>query len=73
MDLKTEKLRLIELLLHTNNPSIIQKIKSIFQTEETQDIWEQLSADQQQEINNAAEEVKTGQIVPFDSFVQKYK
>ena len=73
MDIRTEKLRLIELLLHTNNPTIIKKIKSIFQNEETQDIWEQLSEVQQQEIDSALEEVKSGQTVPFNSFVEKYK
>ena len=73
MDLKAEKLKLIELLLHTNNPSIIKRIKSIFQTEETQDIWEQLSDDQQHEINKALEEVKNGETVPFETFIEKHK
>ncbi len=73
MDLRAEKLKLIELLLHTNNPSIIRRIKSIFQAQETQDIWEQLSDEQQHEINKALVEVKNGQTVPFETFVEKYK
>lgn len=73
MDIRAEKLKLIELLLHTDNPSIINKIKSIFQSEETQDIWEALSEEQQQEIDNAIQEVKKGQIVSFESVIQKYK
>ena len=73
MDLRAEKLKLIELLLHTNNPSIIKKIKSIFQTEETQDIWEQLSDDQQHVIDKALEEVKNGETVPFKTFLEKHK
>mgnify|MGYP000226589064 CR=1 FL=1 len=73
MDIRTEKLKLIELLLHTNNPSIIEKINSIFQSEETQDIWEELSMDQQLEIDQAIEEVKNGQTVPFETFITKNK
>jgi len=73
MDIRTEKLRLIELLLHTNNPSIIRKVMSIFQTEETQDIWEELNDNQQQEIDKALEEVNNGQTVPFESFIKKYR
>lgn len=73
MDIRTEKLKLIELLLHTNNPSIIKRIKSIFQSEETQDIWEELSDEQQEEISTALDEVKNGQTVPFETFVEKYK
>ena len=73
MDIQTEKLKLIELLLHTNNPSIIERIKSIFQTEETQDIWEELSNDQKAEIDQALKEVESGQTVPFENFMEKYK
>lgn len=73
MDIRAEKLKLIELLLHTDNPSILKKIKSIFQSEETQDIWEALSEEQQQEIDNAIQEVKKGQTVSFESVIQKYK
>ena len=73
MDIQAEKLKLIELLLHTNNPSIIERVKSIFQTEETQDIWEELTDKQKIEIETALEEVKSGQSVPFETFLQKHK
>ncbi len=73
MDIRTEKLKLIELLLHTNNPSIIEKINSIFQSEETQDIWEELSTEQQSEINYAIDEVKNGETVEFGTFIAKHK
>ena len=53
-------MRLFELLIHTNISSIIEKIMSIFQAEEIHDIWEELSNEQQQEINKAIEEVKNG-------------
>jgi len=73
MDIRTEKLKLIELLLHTNNPSIIKKIRSIFQAEKTQDIWEQLSSDQQLEIDQALKEVKNGQTKSFETYIAKKK
>ncbi len=73
MDIQTEKLKLIELLLHTNNPSIIERIKNILQTEESQDIWEELSDEQKTEIEHALEEVRNGQTVPFESFIEKHK
>ena len=73
MDIRAEKLRLIELLLHTNNPSIIKKIKSIFQSEESQDIWETLSTNQQHEIDKALIEITEGSTVPFSTFIEKHK
>ncbi len=73
MDIQTEKLRLIELLLQTNNPSIIERIKSIFQTERTQDLWEEITNEQKKEIENSLEEVQNGQIVLFDQFLEKQR
>ncbi|MBC6401373.1 MAG: hypothetical protein GDA37_10265 [Ekhidna sp.] len=43
MDLQAEKLKLIELLLNTNNPSIIERIRSILYTEEANDIGEEIT------------------------------
>ncbi len=73
MDIQAEKLKLIELLLHTDNPSIIEKIKNIFQTEESQDIWEDLSDPQKEEIENALEEIKNGQTIALENFLLKHK
>ena len=73
MDIQAEKLRLIELLLNTNNPSIIERIKGIFQTEESQDIWEEITENQKFEILDALKEVKNGQLVDFDQFLEEHK
>jgi predicted Zn-ribbon and HTH transcriptional regulator len=73
MDIQTEKLRLIELLLHTNSPSVINRIKSIFQLEESQDIWEELSSSQQKEIDRALLEVEEGNTIPYDTFIEKHR
>lgn len=73
MDIQTEKLKLIELLVHTNNPSIIERVKKIFQTEESQDIWEELTNEQKIEIENALKEVGEGQTVSFEEFIEKHK
>lgn len=73
MDIQAEKLKLIELLLHTNNPSIIKRVKNIFQTEESQDIWEELTDEQKSEIEESLKEVKEGKTIPFKTFLAKHK
>lgn len=73
MDIQTEKLKLIELLLHTNNPNIIKRIKRVFQTEENQDIWEELTDEQKDEIENALKEVDNGQTVRFKGSLEKHR
>jgi hypothetical protein len=39
----------------------------------TQDIWEELTTDQQLEIDNAMKEVENGETVSFDTFITKHK
>lgn len=57
MSIHAEKLKLIQLLLKTENPTIIEKVKSVFQTSiEQKDIWEELSDEQKNEIDKALEE-----------------
>ncbi|MDE0472844.1 MAG: hypothetical protein OXH57_12995 [Ekhidna sp.] len=73
MNLQAEKLRLIELLLNTNNPSIIERIRSILQTEEANDIWEEITDKQKDEVENALKEVEEGTLVSFEQFLEKHK
>ena len=73
MNLQAEKLKLIELLLNTNNPSIIERIRSILQTEEANDIWKEITDEQKDEIENALKEVKKGKLIPLQRFLEKHK
>lgn len=72
MNIQAEKLKLIDLLLKTDNPSIIEKIKSLFQLEEQIDIWEELSYEQKNEIEEAFQEVKKGETESFKTFLKRH-
>ena len=74
MDIQAEKLKLIQLLLKTENPVIIEKIKSVFQSSnEQKDIWEELSEEQKNEIDKALEESMNNLTVDYDSFMSGYR
>lgn len=72
MDVQAEKLELIKLLLNTDSPSIIDKVKSIFKEEVNNDFWNELSLDQQQRLEESMEQAKNGEVIAFDSFIEKY-
>ena len=72
MDVQAEKLELIKLLLNTDSPSIIDKVKSIFKEEVNNDFWNELSLDQQQKLEESIEQAKNGEVIAFDSFIEKY-
>ena len=59
MDLQSEKLELIKMLLETNDIVIIEAIKNIFKSEK-KDVWKQLSAEEQEEIDLGILEANRG-------------
>ena len=50
MDIQSEKLKLIKMLLETDDKAIIQAIKNIFKSEK-KEAWKQLSAEEQEKID----------------------
>ena len=73
MNIQTEKLKIIELLLQTDNPSVLDKIKSIFDSQQDQDIWVGLHEDQQIEIENALKEVSQNKVEDYQEFMAKHR
>ena len=73
MSIQSEKLKLIQLLINTENQSIIEQIKAIFQTSNEKDIWLELTETQQAEINDAIEESLKGQTVGYGDFMTSHR
>ena len=73
MNIQTEKLELMKLLLNTENPKIIQSIKQIFRKERTLDFWDELSSEQQLEIKQGSSEIEKGNSSDYDSFMSKHR
>ncbi|MFV5691067.1 hypothetical protein [Flavobacterium sp. LT1R49] len=59
MDIQSEKLELIKLLLETNDKDIIESIKNIFKSEK-KDVWKELSPEEQEEIDLGIQEANRG-------------
>ena len=66
-------MRLIQLLLQTDNATIIEKVKSIFHSEIETDIWSELNSDQQDEIQTALDEVRMGKLTDYNSYIANHK
>ena len=71
MDIQLEKLELMKLLKETENPSVINAIKKIFQKEE-KDWWDDLTNEQQDILNESMEEYERGKISSFDDFINPH-
>lgn len=59
MDIQLEKLKLIKMLLETDDKSIIKSVKNILKSRK-KDIWKQLSAEEQEKIDIKIQEANRG-------------
>lgn len=64
MDIQSEKLELIKMILETNNRATIEALKSILQSEK-KNSFKELSSEQQEEINLVIQKENRGDIVDF--------
>ena len=72
MNIQAEKIELVKMLLETDNPKIIESIKKIFKKQKSVDFWDDLSVNQQKEIENAIKEIENGEVTDYDSLIKKH-
>ena len=73
MNIETEKIRLVKMILDTENPKIIESIKKIFLRESSSDFWDDLTLQQQEEIEKASAEIEEGEITDYEAYIQKHR
>lgn len=73
MNIQAEKIKLVKMLLDTENPKIIESIKKILKKEKTADFWDDLSIEQRKEIDKASLEIENGEVTDYDTFMQKHR
>ncbi|MNE60588.1 hypothetical protein D3C80_1557440 [compost metagenome] len=72
MDIQLEKQELIKRLSETNDPSIIESIKKIFQKEK-KDWWNELSDKQKADIEQGEKDFENGDFVTSEDFFSMLK
>jgi hypothetical protein len=72
MDIQTEKIELVKKLLNTDDERIIRSVKKILDQDST-DFWNDLSANEQREIEEADLEIEQGKVTDFETFIAKYR
>lgn len=73
MNIQAEKIELMKMLLETDNSKIIQSIKRIFKKEKSTDFWDELTPDQQKEIQDATSELDQGKRTDYETFISKHR
>ena len=73
MNIQTEKLEILKMILETDNPNIIESIKRIFVKSPTTDFWETFSYDQKNDILQGIREIENGEIVDYNDLMAKHR
>jgi predicted metal-dependent RNase len=73
MNIQAEKIEIMKLILETDNPSILESIKGLFNRNKTVDFWETLSQDQKDDIVQGINEIENGEVVDYDNFMKKHR
>ena len=66
MDIESEKLELIKMLLETNDKSVIDAVKNIFESNK-KGVWDHLTPEQQEVINIEIHKENHADTVDFDN------
>jgi len=64
MDLNAEKLELIKKIVKTKDINLLKKIRAVFEDKE-KEVWEELTPEQQEEINIGIQNENRGDVVDF--------
>ena len=73
MNLQTEKLEILRLILETENPKILDSIKNIFKGQTNVDFWETIPQSQKEDILSGIQEIENGEIEDYESFISKHR
>jgi len=73
MNLQTEKLEIMRMVLDSKNPSILKSIKNLLWKEENSDFWETLAQTQKDDIEQGLKDIKKGDIVSYDKLIEKHR
>ena len=70
MNIRTEKLEIMKLVLGTENPNVLKEIKNIFSKTKPKDFWETLPQLQKDEIFEGINEIENGEIIDYEEFMK---
>ena len=71
MDIKAEKLELLEKLLQTNDEETIVRVKAAFESSD-RDFWDELPKSIQQQLTESIDQADQGELIRHEDVMKKY-
>ncbi len=73
MNLQAKKLELVQLILNTDRPNLLEKVSQILKQEEESDWWGELPLSVQESVRRGMEQAKRGETRPHSEVIRKYE
>lgn len=73
MDMETEKLQLIQMLLETEDKSLLAEIKTLFDKHSKGDIWDEWDDEVRRDVEEAIAELDRGEGIPHEKAIAMLK
>lgn len=71
MNLQAKKLELVQLIISTEKPSILQKVEDVFKKKT--DWWDEISEEERQSIEKGLAEADRGELIPHEQVMKELK
>jgi predicted transcriptional regulator len=73
MNIQSKKLELVQLILNTEKPAILDKIEDILKKEKSSDWWDEIGEDERKSIERGISEADNGELVPHKEVMKQMK
>lgn len=71
MNLKTKKLELVQLILNTDKPALLEKVEAVLKNEKEKDWRNEISESERKAIEESLAEAYAGQLIPHEEVRNK--
>jgi predicted transcriptional regulator len=73
MNLQARKLELVQMILNTDRPNLLEKVSQILQQEQEADWWDDLPVSVQQAIEAGSKEADRGETTPHEEVMKEVR
>lgn len=73
MNLQARKLELVQMILNTDRPNLLEKVSQILKQEKEADWWDELPLSVQQAIEVGSKEADRGEISPHEEVMKEVR
>ncbi len=73
MNIQSKKLELVQLILNTEKPAILEKIEDILKKGKSSDWWDEISEAERKSIEMGISEADNGKLIPHEEVMKQVK